>query len=56
MFILLHPFCYEISLFGKNVFDEKYIIDAGNSGRNIDYPTFVAGTRALFGAQLKIGF
>lgn len=47
---------YEVSVFGKNVFDEKYIIDAGNSGRQIGFPTYIAGTRALFGVQLKVGF
>lgn len=47
---------YEISAFGKNVFDEKYIVDAGNSGKKIGYPTFVGGSRSVFGVQFKIGF
>ncbi len=54
----LHPnnVYYDISIFGKNVFDTKYIIDAGNSGRQIGYPTYVAGSRSVFGAQVKVGF
>lgn len=54
----LHPkdVYYEIGLFGKNVFDTKYIIDAGNSGRAIGYPTYVGGSRSVIGVQLKIGF
>lgn len=47
---------YEIGMFGKNIFDEKYIIDAGNSGRNIGFPTFIGGTRSVIGVQAKIGF
>ncbi len=47
---------YEIGMFGKNIFDEKYIIDAGNSGRNIGLPTFIGGTRSVIGVQAKIGF
>ncbi len=54
----MHPkniyldFCF----FGKNVFDEKYLVDAGNSGRQIGYPTYVAGNRRVLGGQVKIGF
>lgn len=47
---------YEIGAFGRNVLDEKYIIDAGNSGRQIGFPTFVGGTRSVVGLQFKIGF
>ena len=43
-------------MFGKNIFDEKYIIDAGNSGRNIGLHTFIGGTRSVIGVQAKIGF
>lgn len=47
---------YEVSCFGKNIFDEKYIIDAGNSGRQIGFPTYIGGTRSVIGVQLKVGF
>lgn len=47
---------YEISLFGKNILDTKYIIDAGNTGDAIGMPSFIGGTRATFGLQLKAGF
>lgn len=47
---------YEISAFGKNVFNEKYIVDAGNSGNQINFPTFVAGSPSVFGIQVKVGF
>lgn len=47
---------YELGVFGKNIFDEKYIVDAGNSGRNIGFPTFIGGTRSVIGVQTKIGF
>lgn len=47
---------YEIGAFGKNVFDTEYIVDAGNTGRQINYPTFVGGSRSVIGLQFKIGF
>ncbi|MFC3198753.1 TonB-dependent receptor [Parapedobacter deserti] len=47
---------YDIGAYGKNVFDTKYIIDAGNSGDNIGYPTFIGGSRSVVGAQLRITF
>lgn len=47
---------YEIGAFGKNVLDEKYVIDAGNSGRQIGFPTYVGGTRSVVGVMFKIGF
>ena len=46
----------EISTYGKNTFDKKYIIDAGNSGNTIGMPTFVGGSPSQFGVQVKIGF
>lgn len=46
----------EISAYGKNVLNKKYIIDAGNSGDAIGFPTFVAGNPAVFGGQIRIGF
>lgn len=36
--------------------NEKYLIDAGNSGNNIGSPTFIAGPHYVFGLQFKIGF
>lgn len=47
---------YELSVFGKNIFDKKYIIDAGNSGDAIGLPTFIGGQRVLYGVMLKVGF
>lgn len=47
---------YEIGIYGRNVFDTQYIIDAGNSGDNIGFPTYIGGSRSVVGAQLKITF
>ena len=47
---------YEIGAFGKNVLDQKYIVDAGNSGKQIGFPTYVGGSRSVIGAMIKIGF
>lgn len=46
----------EVSVFGKNVFDEEYIVDAGNSGNQIGLPTYVAGAPSVWGGMLKVGF
>ena len=47
---------YEIGALGKNVLDEKYVVDAGNSGRQIGFQTYVGGTRSGVGVMFKIGF
>jgi outer membrane receptor protein involved in Fe transport len=46
----------EIGGYGKNVLNRKYIIDAGNAGDAIGFPTFIAGNPAVFGGQIRIGF
>ena len=46
---------YEIGAFGKNILDEKYVVDAGNSGRQIGFPTYVGGTRSVLGIMVKVG-
>lgn len=46
----------EISTYGKNAFDKKYIIDAGNSGNTIGMPTFIGGSPSQYGVQIKVGF
>ncbi|MDD2438489.1 MAG: TonB-dependent receptor [Massilibacteroides sp.] len=46
----------EISTYGKNVLNKKFIIDAGNSGNTIGMPTFIGGSPSQFGVQFKIGF
>lgn len=47
---------YEIGAFGKNILDEKYVVDAGNSGRMIGFPTYVGGSRSVVGLMFKMGF
>lgn len=40
-------------LFGTNLADESYFIDAGNSGDRLGLPTFVSGAPRMFGARLS---
>lgn len=47
---------YEVGLFGKNILNKEYLIDAGNSGNQIGFPTFIAGSPSVFGVSLKVGF
>lgn len=46
----------DVGVYGKNILDEEYLVDAGNSGRTIGLPTFVAGAPSTFGAQIKVKF
>jgi outer membrane receptor protein involved in Fe transport len=47
---------YQIGFYGKNLLDEKFIIDAGNTGNAFGIPTFIAGARRLMGIELKVSF
>ena len=47
---------YDFCLWGKNITNTEYIIDAGNAGQTIGFPTFVAGAPANFGVKLTVGF
>lgn len=47
---------YDFSLFGKNALNEKYLIDAGNTGNQIGFPTYVAGPMSIYGVQVKLSF
>ncbi len=39
-------------MFVDNAFDEKYVIDAGNTGRYFGTPTYIAGASRLVGFEL----
>lgn len=45
-----------ILMFVNNLFDKKYIIDAGNTGRNFGTPTYIAGAPRLSGFQCTYRF
>lgn len=47
---------YDVSAYGRNVLNKSYIVDAGNSGRNIGFPTFIGGSPSVFGAMVKVAF
>ncbi len=47
---------WEVAVYGNNVFDEDYIIDAGNTGREFGSGTFIAGPPALWGVELRSEF
>jgi outer membrane receptor protein involved in Fe transport len=42
--------------FMTNMLDKKYIIDAGNSGRNFGIPTYIAGAPRMYGFEIKYNF
>ena len=46
----------EIAFYAKNVLDEEYIIDAGNTGGAFGIPTFIAGPPRFVGVQVTAGF
>jgi outer membrane receptor protein involved in Fe transport len=43
---------YRAEVFVENLFDKKYIKDAGNSGDALGLPTFIAGEPRTYGIQL----
>ena len=43
-------------LFANNLFDEDYIIDAGNTGDSFGIPTFIAGPPRMIGARIGVNF
>jgi outer membrane receptor protein involved in Fe transport len=45
---------FSIELFGTNLTDEAYIIDAGNAGDVIGLPTAVAGAPRMVGLRLRL--
>ena len=47
---------FELSGFARNLFDEEYLIDAGNTGGVFATPTFVAGEPRLYGVQAAVRF
>ena len=47
---------YEASLSVENVFDEEYLIDAGNTGGGFGIPTFIAGSPRLYRASATVRF
>ena len=47
---------YELNFYMNNIFDKKYIVDAGNTGGAFGIPTFIAGVPRLFGIQASAKF
>ncbi|NRA30270.1 MAG: TonB-dependent receptor [Parvularculaceae bacterium] len=47
---------YKVEIFGENVLDEEYLLDAGNTGDAFGIPTFIAAAPATFGAYLSVAF
>ena len=47
---------YEIALYGSNLLDEQFLIDAGNSGLAFGIPTFISGPPRFFGCQFSLRF
>jgi outer membrane receptor protein involved in Fe transport len=39
--------------FAKNLLDEEYLIDAGNTGKAFGVPTYIAGPPRLVGVRLS---
>ncbi|MEM9570057.1 MAG: TonB-dependent receptor [Pseudomonadota bacterium] len=43
-----------VSAYATNLFDEEYLIDAGNTGDAFGIPTFIAGTPQFFGVRVGV--
>lgn len=47
---------YTIEAFVTNLFDEDYILDAGNTGDAAGLPTFIGGSPRMYGVQASVRF
>lgn len=47
---------FHAELYGNNLLDEEYLIDAGNTGGSFGIPTFIAGSPALYGLRLGVTY
>ena len=56
MGVLLDNGRWDIGLWGSNLTDEQYLIDAGNTGRQFGTPTFVAGQPLSYGITASMKF
>lgn len=45
-----------VSAYARNLFDEEYLIDAGNTGDAFGIPTFIAGTPQFYGIRFGADF
>ncbi|MBC8151894.1 MAG: TonB-dependent receptor [Bacteroidetes bacterium] len=45
-----------VGFYAKNLLDEQYIIDAGNTGNAFGIPTFIAGPPRFVGGELRVSF
>ncbi len=47
---------WELTAYANNLFDERYIIDAGNTGAAFGTPTLIAGPPRLYGVEAILRF
>ena len=47
---------FHVELYGTNLTDEQYLIDAGNTGGSFGMPTFIAGSPLLYGIRGGVEF
>ncbi len=47
---------WSLALVGDNLTDQKFIVDAGNTGDNFGIPTFIAGTRRNYRVEFGAKF
>jgi iron complex outermembrane receptor protein len=45
---------WRIELFANNLFDERYLKDAGNTGDSLGLPTFIAGEPLFYGVSISV--
>ena len=47
---------FHVEVYGSNLTDEEYLIDAGNTGGSFGMPTFIAGSPMLYGVRAGVEF
>ncbi|MFN7055191.1 TonB-dependent receptor [Hyphomonas sp.] len=47
---------FSVEAYATNLLDEKYIIDAGNTGDGFGIPTFIAGKPRFYGVRFSVAY
>jgi len=47
---------FDVGIYGKNIFNQKYLLDAGGPGLVMGCPTFIMAPPSMFGIGLKLGY
>ncbi len=47
---------WEVALWGKNIGNRQYLIDAGNTGKAFGFTTYIPGVPSTYGVEARVRF